>query len=257
MSHWQKPPLGALPEPGYDICRGLVGLWLFNEGSGGRVFDISGNGNHGTLVADTHFVPGKFGSALDFDGTGDYVNIPISSPLQIFTQMTFLAWTKNIRYFFEADGEHLSFFTNDSTVYYIGHNQLSTETSFISGPDATDGNWHQIGFTWDGTNFFLYVNAVKITPYNNPTGTGTIDLTGGNLTLGYNPSRGGYSTGQNDHVMIFNRALSASEIAQLYREPFCMFERDPIELWSAATLGAAPPAGMAGAMTTNTGYWGW
>ncbi len=31
--------------------------------------------------------------------------------------------------------------------------------------------------------------------------------------------------GQIDHVMIWNRALSAAEIARLYREPFCMFER--------------------------------
>ena len=46
-----------------------------------------------------------------------------------------------------------------------------------------------------------------------------------------------------DNVVYWNRALTASEIALLYREPFCMFEQDPIELWSAATLGA--PVGFA------------
>jgi len=56
--------------------------------------------------------------------------------------------------------------------------------------------------------------------------------------------------------LIYNRILSASEIAQLYREPFCMFDRDPIELWTGAMGGGVPPVGNAGIMTCNAGYWG-
>ena len=66
---------------------------------------------------------------------------------------------------------------------------------------------------------------------------------------------GGPFGGRIDHTLFYKRILSASEISLLYREPFCMFERDPIELWSAATLGA-PPVGNLGIMTTNTGFWG-
>ena len=36
---------------------GLVGYWRFNEGSGTRVEDLSGNGNHGTLTAGTGNLP--------------------------------------------------------------------------------------------------------------------------------------------------------------------------------------------------------
>ena len=32
----------------------------------------------------------------------------------------------------------------------------------ISETIVTDGNWHRVGFTWDGTNRILYVDDVEI-----------------------------------------------------------------------------------------------
>jgi len=63
-----KPLPGALPMPE----RNIVGDWPMNS-LGGRIFDRSGNDHTGTLVGDTHWVLGKFGPALRFDGTSDYV----------------------------------------------------------------------------------------------------------------------------------------------------------------------------------------
>jgi len=53
---------------------------------------------------------------------------------------------------------------------------------------------------------------------------------------------GHFCLGNISHVYLYNLALSASKIAKLYREPFCMFDHDPIELWSAATQGGGAPA---------------
>ena len=61
---------------GYD--EGLVGYWPFNEGSGTTAKDISDYGNHGTLygsMTDDDWVQGVTGTALDFDGVDDYVQI--------------------------------------------------------------------------------------------------------------------------------------------------------------------------------------
>ncbi|KKL14339.1 hypothetical protein LCGC14_2516680 [marine sediment metagenome] len=95
-----KPIMGVQLNYGHDKSRGLVGIWIFNDKPGvvGRTYDLSGNGNHGTLVADTHSVPGKFGNALDFDGTGDTVQIPNSSSLSFSGDMTlhFLINTANV-----------------------------------------------------------------------------------------------------------------------------------------------------------------
>jgi len=61
-------------EPNKD---GLVGYWSFDEGSGNKIYDKSGNGNDGSLLPSGSgpiWTAGKFGSALQFDGTDDYVN---------------------------------------------------------------------------------------------------------------------------------------------------------------------------------------
>lgn len=74
-----KPPLGAQLRRDHPLAAGLVGAWLFNEGSGNRVFDYSGNGNHGTLTnmdPATDWVPGPSGMAVDTDGVNDYVAVP-------------------------------------------------------------------------------------------------------------------------------------------------------------------------------------
>ena len=38
------------------VEEGLIGHWNFNEGSGDTVYDISGNGNHGTIYGATYSV---------------------------------------------------------------------------------------------------------------------------------------------------------------------------------------------------------
>ena len=52
----------------------LVGYWKLDEGSGANAYDSSGNGNDGTLNGDPAFVPGRFGQALEFTGSPQYVN---------------------------------------------------------------------------------------------------------------------------------------------------------------------------------------
>ena len=49
----------------------IVGMWLFDEGSGEVAKDSSGKGNDGTLAVSPKWVAGKFGKALEFNGTTD------------------------------------------------------------------------------------------------------------------------------------------------------------------------------------------
>ena len=53
------------------------GLWHFNEITGAEVHDSSFFENHGTAFGTT-IVPGKFGDARSFSGSGDYVYVPYS-----------------------------------------------------------------------------------------------------------------------------------------------------------------------------------
>ena len=61
-----------------SLRQGLVGAWcpsLPNGGSGNTLADVSGHGNHGSLVnmSPDDWVSGQYGRALDFDGVDDYV----------------------------------------------------------------------------------------------------------------------------------------------------------------------------------------
>ena len=59
---------------------GLVLSLHFDEGSGTTAKDSSGKNNDGTINGAT-WTTGKFGNALSFDDTDDYVNIPQSTTL--------------------------------------------------------------------------------------------------------------------------------------------------------------------------------
>ncbi len=65
----------------------VVGIWLFDEGTGKIAKDLSENGNDGELKEGTKWEDGQFGQAVIFDGKDDYVEI-LPSPLfnpEVFT----------------------------------------------------------------------------------------------------------------------------------------------------------------------------
>lgn len=79
----------------------VVGLWQFDEGSGQVANDSSGYGNNGQLgstpnadVNDPTWTAGKFASALQFNGTNNWVQIANSSSLSITGSITLEAWVK-------------------------------------------------------------------------------------------------------------------------------------------------------------------
>ncbi|MCD5401962.1 DUF2341 domain-containing protein [candidate division NPL-UPA2 bacterium] len=68
---------------------------MFNDHGDQQADDTSDRGNHGTLANDPTWTPsGKFGYALDFDGTNDYVSVPDDASLDITDQITMEAWVK-------------------------------------------------------------------------------------------------------------------------------------------------------------------
>lgn len=212
---------------------GLVFFLIMNEGSGGKVFDLSDNGNIGTLVADTHFVSGKFGSALDFDGTGDYVTIPLPSGLATTNPITVIFWGKASSNTAEVTGVHVQGASGDAGQILsidLIPNQGKLRISHLYGSlfgrisSAVDLlKWHQFAATNAGGNVAsdIYIDAILdnvATTRFHPTAEVN------KIILG---KAGDYSDldGLIDHIMIYNRVLNASEIALPYREPFCMVQK--------------------------------
>jgi hypothetical protein len=76
----------------------VVGMWLFDRGTGKVAEDSSENGNDGEFKGSPKWVTGKFGKALEFDGADDWVNMgnnPILKPeTNADGNVTFVAWYK-------------------------------------------------------------------------------------------------------------------------------------------------------------------
>ncbi|UCC99201.1 MAG: discoidin domain-containing protein, partial [Phycisphaerales bacterium] len=200
----------------------LVGWWKFDEGSGAIAEDSSRNGHNGTLNGDPQWVAGQLGSALDFDGAGDFVEVPHSPSLSITNAITIAAWTKMSA---NAGGE-MAIVSKGGW----GANDLPYELTETPGdvifwqfyddggrdgcqpPSPPVNEWHHIAGTYDGTIFKCYIDGQLAQEW---AYTGTMPQNTASVTIGRR-SRGGTSfNGVIDEVAIFNRALTAQEIPNI------------------------------------------
>ena len=243
-----KPPKGMVLSKGNRWSTdGLVGLWLMNEGSGSIIADLSGNGNGGTLVNDTSWQAGKYGYKLNFDGTGDYVDCGGNigdfgtGDFTIIVEVT--ATNGNAFDMFVAKGnvaagdvacyKHIA--DNQFTFYVDGGliNINITDASLVGVPV-------QFAYVRAGSNAYLYVNGIL---RGTDSSAGAADISNPhNLTIG--GSEGGTTNpllGNIEYVYILNRALFVSEIAELYRNRFIMFQQEPPMTYKGSV--AAAPAG--------------
>ncbi len=83
--------VGEVKAREYTPDTNTIALWHFNETSGGTVADASGNGNNGTATGTT-IVDGRFGKAKYFNGTSDYIIVPLSQSLMPESSLTVECW---------------------------------------------------------------------------------------------------------------------------------------------------------------------
>ncbi|MDD5430808.1 MAG: LamG domain-containing protein [Candidatus Pacebacteria bacterium] len=209
---------------------GLVGWWKFEEGAGSTVLDYSEGGNDGTWAGTgTHYATGQVGNFTgQFNGTSDVVSVPSSESLRITDAITMLAWIKPGSFSQTGTYQHI-FMKTGTTPYmlYLRHPNASgnlyltlkipTEQT-MSNFTITQDVWQFVAFTYDsagGTNNSKsYLNgSLK----SQSTKTGTINDVGtNNLGIGAYPAGGEYWYGSIDEVAIYNRALEADEIEEIY-----------------------------------------
>lgn len=249
-----KPMLGEQINWANSLSKGLVGLWLFNEDTGSKVFDLSGNGNTGTVTSGLSWGSGKFGSMLESIGGDTPVTVIDNPILRITGPMTVVCWIRIDVLSPPVDWNGIITRWNtgeDDRCWMIiipaasSGNYVSDTVNFIVSPDGvlnadyavsinpahiTEGKYHQIIARYDGVTIKIYLDGVEEDSLNYALG-----LYGDPEPVRFFQHETSVVTldGAIDHVMIFNRALSASEIAQLYQEPFYIFGWDDIALTEA------------------------
>ncbi|MGH9897039.1 MAG: LamG-like jellyroll fold domain-containing protein, partial [bacterium] len=209
---------------------GPVAHWEFDEGTGTSAADASGNGNTGTLVNGPVWTSGKIGSALQFDGTNDYVNV--GNVLNMGTgSVSFGAWVKTSSGVTEdcvvgkksdgglSAGWHLCVdWTNNLVQARVSDGTTQVFTNTALAPVA-DGTWRHVFVVEDRdaeNTLFLYVDGVLRGSKSLSGLTGSTDSTIP-LRIGTNDGGAGaeFFNGAIDDARVYSRALSASEVQAL------------------------------------------
>ncbi len=198
-----------------------------NEGSGGQVFDLSGNGNHsinwsGALGWDSD----KYGSVIAFPGSNDFFDVPYRPSVGKLTLLFWVKYTATLRGIIGLHDGTRRFYAGLEPVggvndggYYFGfgnsYHQGNVTSEIVANEQVC------IAITGDGNTARYWVNGVLKDSFAYTwTGVATSDFRVGEASNG-----AGDLVGTISHIMIYNRALSPSEVALLHREPFCMFGR--------------------------------
>lgn len=203
----------------------LIGAWIFEEGSGKVVKDISGNGNDMTIADGApKWVDGKMGKAMQFDGVADFLAAPDSPSFDSINgaAVSIVCWVNGTD--FAAAARHVLRKVHDTAQasVYILRCQNNVLTLYLgtdananaTGTGATQlktGEWIHLAMVYDGVEVRGYVNGEL---------DATIPVTGKVVTSDQELriARGdpaGYFTGIIDEVGLFRASLTQDQIKEI------------------------------------------
>ncbi len=185
-----------------------LGIWLFNEGTGGTAKDTSINGNDGKIV-DAKWVEGKFGGALMFEGgahvsVGDFADYTDKvSILALIKTAAAPAWSDIIvgpcgDVIFTLQNHKLNF--AGQCAQPIPHNTWSTTL-------LNDDEWHYLAGTYDGKTVKVYVDG-ELEASNAAAGP----FKTGPKYIGSRDDKQEAYTGLIDEIAFFNAVLSDNDM---------------------------------------------
>ena len=200
--------------------QGLVAYWPFDN----NLNDISGNENNGVCYGTNcpSQTTGKFGGAYLFDGVDDYVKFVSIPSGRGQTDYSLSLWVKSNSQDGTAFGQDEWDVNSDGIKVYLQAGQICAKTlSSICTPSINygDSNWHHVVLFRNGASIQnLYVDGVYIV---NSIGGGINNDGGLEFKIGadYESDAGSlnYFKGSIDDIKIYNRSLSAEEVAYLYK----------------------------------------
>ena len=200
--------------------------YKFDETGGTMAVDFWGNGNDATLVnGPTWVTTGKYGNAVSLDGNDDYVSLPagIMSPISDCTIACWVKLSSNAtwsRIFDFGTGTATNMFLTPQggagKIRYAIRYSGSAEQQIDGTAALPTGSWRHVALTWTANTGRLYVNGVQVGQNTSMTlNPSTLGYTNRNY-IGRSQYADPYLSGLVDDFRIYGRALSASEITQLY-----------------------------------------
>ena len=193
--------------------------------------DISGNGNNGTLVGPSGGYPSynsANGGSISFDGTDDYLNCEPSTYLTGLINITASIWVKplilpgltyqyypTITRYSGSNGWDLSYSRDKN--FLFGGREIAGDGNYLGTTSISTyelNTWNNVVGTKSGNNWRIYVNGILQNSFTG--GTGTVPFDAKNLRIGAASFNLVFSNISVSNAMIYNRALSSTEILQNY-----------------------------------------
>lgn len=228
----ERPTGGSSTQPGplssgnESIDGGPVAWWTFDEGDGTTAIDSSGKGNTASIL-NGGWADGRTGHALQMDGgNNSIVTVPLSDSLRSTADsITVMAWAyRTAEHNVDLVGHGYPYlflgFHGPRFKWQIATTQGKTAACYAD-PEyrAALNQWFHLTGTYDGRTVRLYVDGVQIckkwlwrrSPIVMPETPFTLSgyLDNANEIVDE-------ITGKIDDVRIYNRALSAGEIRDIY-----------------------------------------
>ncbi|HCO93672.1 MAG TPA: hypothetical protein DIU00_06945, partial [Phycisphaerales bacterium] len=218
----------------------VLGVWLLDEGKGDITVDTSGNGNNGTLIGSPNWVAGQSGNALEFDGSGTYVdcgnteafNVDVFSVSFWYNFPSTQEWNHII-----SKGQHGASGSpgsvNWGVMMYSAEERILFETYNDTGwigisADTTTGEWHHVVATYDGDTMQLYHDGELAA---NTSGAGILLDESRRFLIGARSdagSAGAFFNGSIDEVAYFNAVLSPEDIEMIMNNGLAGIARQPL-----------------------------
>jgi len=206
------------------LADGPISYWRLGESSGTTAADMMGV-NPGTITGGVMLgaagaIANDSNTAMRFNGSNNYVNVPHNAGLNFKTDLTLEAWANPAvlnsldRMIVHKGGYQYRIGLNSSNKWY-GRVYISGSPFDVVAPTtAAVGRWDYVALTRSGSTLTLYVNGV---PVATGTASGSLVTTTNALAIGRKGSLSeAYFNGAIDEVAVYNKALTASQIALHY-----------------------------------------
>lgn len=224
----------ATQDPYSDVITAtddLVSYWRLGEavpGTGTAADEMSLN--DGTYAASptggvTGALIGDSDTAVTFNGTTQWVDVPADSSIDATTAFSIEFWMKAVHPV--TDNDYLVQHRSGMAGWeiYVDPNGflypfLGDGTDYATGEvlvDVCDGEWHHVVFTRDGNTAWLYIDAGQFDPaMANIAAVGSVSAPSADLGIAARSSLDYPFAGTMDEVAYYTRALTATEVRDHY-----------------------------------------
>jgi sugar lactone lactonase YvrE len=199
----------------------LVAHWKLDETKGIIAHDSAG-GNNAFVIGGAVWQPtsGEMNGALQFDGVDDYVITdhildPADGVFSVFAWIKGGAPGQVVISQTDGAGMGATWLSADPTDGKLMTRLMPPSTGLRIPPQPlvsefviTDGNWHRIGFVWDGSYRYLYVDGAEVA--KDTQSFSILESSDGGLYLGAgkNLDAASFLSGLIDDVRIYDRAIT-------------------------------------------------